>query len=119
MATKGAGMSDTVIIALIVIVLILVSNVLVYKFAKTPDTKAIAQAVKIERERLEKDWKTYISGKEQLLLQKDKELAELRRKHNRLIDDLKRRAAEASSIKPPATNKELRERFTGLGYPPK
>lgn len=116
---KGGGMSDTVIIVLIVIVLILVSNVLVYKYAKSPDTKAIEQAVKQERERLEKDWKTYISGKESLLMQKDTELAELRRKHNRLIDDLKRRAAQAKDIKAPETNKELRERFKGLGLPPK
>ena len=112
-------MSDTVIIALIVLVLILVSNVVVYKYAKTPDTKAIEQAVIKERARLETDWNTYMKGKEQLLMQKDSELAELRRKHNRLIDDLRRRAAEAGSIKAPETNKELRERFIGLGLPPK
>ena len=112
-------MSDTVIIALIVLVLILASNVVVYKYAKSPDTKAIQQAVEKERERLTKDWQTYISGKEQLILQKDTEIVYLKRKHNRLIDDLKKRAAEAGSIKAPATNKELRERYVGLGYPPK
>lgn len=112
-------MSDTVIIALIVIVLILVSNVVVYKFARTPDTKAIEQAVKKERERLEKDWQSHISGKEKLLLQKSEELLKQKRKYNDLKEEIKERAAEASSIKPPETNKELRERFTGLGYPPK
>lgn len=112
-------MSDTLIIALVVLILILVSNVIVYQFAKTPDTKAMEQAVKIERERLEKDWQTYISGKEKLLLQKDKELSEQKRKYNSLKEKIETRTAEASSIKAPVTNKELRERFTGLGHPPK
>ena len=119
MATKGAGMSDTLIIALIVLALILVSNVLVWTYARTPDTKAIEQAVAKERERLETDWNTYMKGKEQLLMQKNSELADLKRKHKRLIDALEERGAEAGSIKSPETNKELRERLTGLGYPPR
>lgn len=119
MATKEAGMSNTMVIALVVLILILVSNVLVYKLAKAPDTKAMEQAVKIERERLEKDWDAYKSEKETLLVQKDNALYTLRQKHNKLLDAINKRAKESESIKAPVTNKELRERFTGLGYPPK
>lgn len=117
--TKEAGMSNTVVIGLVVLILILVSNVLVYKYAKTPDTKAMEQAVKIERERLEKDWDVYKSEKEPLIMQKIKTLYDLQQKHGKLLDAINKRAKESESIKAPATNKELRERFTGLGYPPK
>lgn len=120
MTTKGeAGMSNTMVIALVVLILILVSNVLVYKFAKTPDTKAIAQAVAKERERLENNFNTYISVKVDIIKQKKKELEDLQHQYNRLKVTVEEKAAEASSIKAPVTNKELKERFIGLGYPPK
>ncbi len=107
------------LIIILVVMMLLVTNVMVYKYASRPDTKAVKEAVDKERAALDAERQALNEAMTYKLNQKDKEITDLRRKHNRLIDDIRRKAKEADDIKPPQTNKELRERLTGLGYPPR
>ena len=107
------------LIIVLVVILLLVTNVMVYKYARKPDTKAVKEAVDKERAALNAEWQAMNESMIYRLNLKDRELAVIKQKHTRLIDELKRKAKEAEDIKPPQTNRELRERYTGLGYPPK
>jgi len=84
-----------------------------YKKGKSANQFAIINA---EKERLNEYWKQRYNEVSQLNMQKDAEIKELRRKYNRLVDEIKRKAQAKENIKTPESLEELKQRFEALGY---
>jgi hypothetical protein len=110
-ANKWVGVGAAVLAVIIVLVILSVPKSCV----KPSDTTAAIAAVKVE---LEKQYTAQIETQETQIKDYKNRLTLSEGKYKTLVSqyvDLERRKKD---VIPPTTNKELRDRFTALGYPP-
>jgi uncharacterized protein YdcH (DUF465 family) len=106
-------MTIAVCIGLLVLVFSVAFYIVGYKKGKSANEFVIINA---EKERLNEYWKQRYREVSQINMQKDAEIKELRRKYNRLMDEIKRKTQAKQDIKAPESLEELKQRFEALGY---
>jgi hypothetical protein len=109
-ANKWLAVGGAILAGILVLAIISIPSC-----SKPPDTTAAIAAMKVE---LEKQYQSQITEKDTQITDYKSRLTLSEGKYKVLVSqyvDLERRKKD---VKPPTTNKELRNRFTALGYPP-